>query len=264
MSTPPIVLTIAGSDSSGGAGIQADLKTIAANGCYGASVITAVTSQNTLGVKDVFTLPVEVIKSQFNAVIEDLDVQVIKIGMLGSIETIMIVDKLLENYMIPFVLDPVMTATDNTALLEDKSVEILKDTLLKKAFLITPNIPEAEILVGFDIKTVEDMKAACLQMNAESILLKGGHLEGNILVDVLYHEKQFYEFKHRKIQSKNTHGTGCTLASAIASHLANGAAMPEACEEAIAYVKKAIIENYPTGQGNGSLNHFYMIKEKNG
>lgn len=259
----PIVLTIAGSDSSGGAGIQADLKTIAANSCYGASVITAVTSQNTQGVKDIFDLPVEVIKSQFNAVVEDLDVQVIKVGMLGSVEAIMIVDKLLKKAKIPFLLDPVMSASDSTTLLKKDALSALK-SLIKKSFLVTPNIPEVEVLVGFDIKTVEDMKAACLQMDAQSILLKGGHLEGNILVDILYHDKQFYEFKHRKITTKNTHGTGCTLASAIASQLAKGLELPEACEEAIEYLKKAILENYPTGQGNGSVNHFYMIKDKNG
>ncbi len=260
---PPIVLTIAGSDSSGGAGIQADLKTIAANSCYGASVITAVTSQNTQGVKDVFDLPTKVIKSQFDAVVEDLDVQVIKVGMLGSVEAIMIVDKLLKKAKIPFVLDPMMLASDSTQLLKKDALSALK-SLIKKAFLVTPNIPEAEVLVGFEIKTVEDMKAACMQIDAQSILLKGGHLEGNVLVDVLYHDKQFYEFKHRKIVAKNTHGTGCTLASAIASHLAKGLELPEACEEAIEYVKKAILENYPTGQGSGSLNHFFMLGKKNG
>jgi len=259
----PIVLTIAGSDSSGGAGIQADLKTIAANGCYGASVITSVTAQNTLGISDIHDLPTSVIKSQFEAVIDDLDVKVVKIGMLNSKEIIMTVDKLLKKAKIPFVLDPVMSAKDSTSLLEESALKELK-SMMKKSFLLTPNIPEAEVLVGFEIKTVEDMKAACLQIDAQSILLKGGHLEGNILVDILYHDKNFYEFKHRKIQAKNTHGTGCTLASAIASQLALGETLPEACENAIEYVKKAILENYSTGQGSGSLNHFFMLKSKNG
>ena len=259
----PIVLTIAGSDSSGGAGIQADLKTIAANGCYGASVITSVTAQNTLGISDIHDLPTSVIKSQFEAVIDDLDVKVVKIGMLNSKEIIMTVDKLLNKAKIPFVLDPVMSAKDSTSLLEESALKELK-SMMKKSFLLTPNIPEAEVLVGFEIKTVEDMKAACLQIDAQSILLKGGHLEGNILVDILYHDKNFYEFKHRKIQAKNTHGTGCTLASAIASQLALGESLPEACENAIEYVKKAILENYSTGQGSGSLNHFFMLKSKNG
>jgi len=259
----PIVLTIAGSDSSGGAGIQADLKTIAANGCYGASVITSVTAQNTLGISDIHDLPTSVIKSQFEAVIDDLDVKVVKIGMLNSKEIIMTVDKLLKKAKIPFVLDPVMSAKDSTSLLEESALKELK-SMMKKSFLLTPNIPEAEVLVGFEIKTVEDMKAACLQIDAQSILLKGGHLEGNILVDILYHDKNFYEFKHRKIQAKNTHGTGCTLASAIASQLALGESLPEACENAIEYVKKAILENYSTGQGSGSLNHFFMLKSKNG
>ena len=259
----PIVLTIAGSDPSGGAGIQADLKTISANGCYGASVITVVTSQNTQGVKSVFDLSKEVIKSQFDAVIEDLDVQVVKIGMLDSVEVIMIVDKLLKKAKIPFVMDPVMSAKDSTPLLKKDALRVLK-SLIKKSILVTPNIPEAEVLVGFEIKTIEDMKAACLEIDAQSILLKGGHLEGNILVDILYHEKEFHEFKHRKIKTQNTHGTGCTLASAIASHLALGNELPVACENAIEYVKRAILENYPTGQGAGSLNHFFMLKGKNG
>ena len=260
----PIVLTIAGSDSSGGAGIQADLKTIAANGCYGASVITSVTSQNTLGIQDVFDLPSKVIKSQFNAVVSDLDVQVVKLGMLGSKEAIKMVHKLLKDYMIPVVFDPVMVSSDGTVLLEEDAIELLKTTLIKEAFLLTPNIPEAEVLAGFEIKTVEDMKAACLQIDAQNVLLKGGHLEGNILVDILYHDKQFYEYKHRKIITQNTHGTGCTLASAIASHVALEDDLPTACEEAIEYVKKAIIDNYPTGQGSGSLNHFFMNGKKNG
>ena len=257
----PIVLTIAGSDSSGGAGIQADLKTIAAHGCYGASVITSVTSQNTQGIQSVFDLPVEVIKSQFYAVMEDLDVQVIKIGMLSTLEAIMMVEKLLENYMLPVVIDPVMSASDSTSLLEKKAIEAFKTTLFKQAFLITPNIPEAEVLADMEIKTVEDMKVACTKIDAQNILLKGGHMEANILVDVLYHDGEFYEYKHRKIKTQNTHGTGCTLSSAIASNLACEMDLPSACDAAINYVAKAIIESYSTGKGSGSLNHCFMVKK---
>ena len=259
----PTVLTIAGSDSSGGAGMQADLKTIAANNCYGASVITSITSQNTLGVHDIYDLPTSVIERQFKAVVEDLDVKIVKLGMLNSKEIITVVDNLLKKSKIPFILDPVMSSKDSTSLLKSDALDALK-LLSKKAFLLTPNIPEAEILVGFEIKTVEDMKAACLEIDAPNVLLKGGHLEGNILVDILYHDKQFYEYKHRKIITQNTHGTGCTLASAIASHVALEDELPTACEEAIEYVKKAIIDNYPTGQGAGSLNHFFMNGNKNG
>ena len=256
-----IVLTIAGSDSSAGAGIQADLKTIAANGCYGASVITSITSQNTVGVSDIYDLPISVIESQFEAVVSDLDVKFVKIGMLHSDEIVKLVDLLLKKSKIPYVLDPVMSAKDSTTLLKNSAQEYLKSTLIKKAYLITPNIPEAEILTGMKIENIEDMKEACIKINAENVLLKGGHLNGDKLVDILYHEKKFFEYKHDKIITQNTHGTGCTLASAISSQLALGLSLPKACENAIAYVQKAIINNYAIGQGQSPLNHFFMLKD---
>ena len=256
-----IVLTIAGSDSSAGAGIQADIKTIAANGCYGASVITSITSQNTLGISDIYDLPISVIEHQFEAVVNDLDMKFVKIGMLNSDEIIMLVDLLLKKYKIPYVLDPVMSAKDSTSLLKDDALNEL-EKLVKNAFLTTPNIPEAEILAGMKIKTVEDMKAACLKIDTKNILLKGGHLEGDNLVDILYHKGEFYEFKHSKVHSQNTHGTGCTLASSIASQLALGIELPQSCEKGVEYTQKAILNNYRIGSGQSPLNHFFMLGEK--
>jgi len=258
----PIVLSIAGSDSSAGAGIQADLKTIAANGCYGASVITTITSQNTQGVQAVYDLPSSVIESQFNAVISDLDVRCIKLGMLNSEEIIEKVAALLVSVDIPFVLDPVMSAKDSTPLLENKALGSLLALLLPKAYLITPNIPEAEILTGLKIESLEDMKEACQKLEAENVLLKGGHLEGDKLVDVLSHDGAFEYFYHDRVNSKNTHGTGCTLASAIASHIALGYPLKVSCKWAIEYVQEAIKNSYDTGKGRGSLNHFYMIGDR--
>ncbi len=256
-----IVLSIAGSDSSAGAGIQADLKTIAANNCYGASVITSVTSQNTQGVNDIYDLPISVIESQFEAVVSDLDVKFAKIGMLNSDEIVMIVDLLLKKSKIPYVLDPVMSAKDNTFLLKNEALEVLKSSLLKEAFLVTPNIPEAEILTGITIECVEDMKEACIKLDAQNVLLKGGHLVGDNLVDILYHDGKFFEYKHPKMLTQNTHGTGCTLASAIASQLALGLKLPKACENAIDYVQQAIVNNYSIGLGQSPLNHFFMLED---
>jgi hydroxymethylpyrimidine/phosphomethylpyrimidine kinase len=180
--------------------------------------------------------------------------------MLNSDEIVMIVDLLLKKSKIPYVLDPVMRAKDNTSLLKNEAVEVLKNSLLPAAFLVTPNIPEAEILTGMDIETVEDMKQACIKLESENVLLKGGHLVGDDLVDILYHDGKFFEYKHSKIQSQNTHGTGCTLASAITSQLALGLSLPKACENGIEYIQKAIVNNYSIGLGQSPLNHFYMLE----
>ncbi len=256
----PTILTIAGSDSSAGAGIQADLKTIAAHGCYGASVITSVTAQNTTGVKSILQIPDFSIENQFNAVMEDLNVVAIKIGMLGNKEAIMILSKLLKDVDIPIILDPIMIASSGEELLEKEAIKALKEELFPKAYLLTPNIPEAENLTGMKIDTLMDMQEACTKLGTENVLLKGAHREGNIITDLLYHDGVFHEFTHRKIPAKNTHGTGCTLSSAIAANLSLGEELEEACDKAIKYVAKAILESYPTGKGNGSLNHLYNIK----
>lgn len=256
-----IVMSIAGSDSSAGAGVQADLKTIAAHGCYGASVITSITAQNTQGIDDVYDLPIEVLERQFEAVVSDLDVQYVKVGMLNSDANVMMVDMLLQKAKIPYIVDPVMSAKDSTSLLKNEATILLKEKLIKEAFLVTPNIPEAEVLTGMKISNLEDMKAACLKIESQNVLLKGGHLEGDDLVDLLYHDGEFFEYKHPKIDTKNTHGTGCTLASAISSRLALGEDLETACGSAIDYVQKAISDNYTIGNGHSPLNHFYMIKD---
>jgi hydroxymethylpyrimidine/phosphomethylpyrimidine kinase len=258
--SPPTVLTIAGSDSSGGAGIQADIKAISANKCYGASVITTITAQSTSGVTDIFDLPSSLIENQFNAVANDLDIKYIKIGMLNSVDIINSVHAVTKNRSIPYVLDPVMIAKDETKLLKDNAIELLKSTLLKNAYVITPNIPEAEVLTGLHVKDLESMKIACIklkEMGTQNILLKGGHLEKSELVDVLYFNEKFYYYRTPKLMTKNTHGTGCTLSSALASYLASGYSLDIACQKAIDYVQKAIISNFKVGKGRGPVNHFY-------
>jgi len=260
--SPPTVLTIAGSDSSGGAGIQADLKAISANKCYGASVITTITAQSTSGVTDIFDLPSSLIENQFNTVADDLDIKYIKIGMLNSVDIIKSVHAVTKDRNINYVLDPVMIAKDETKLLKDNAIELLKDTLLKGAFVITPNIPEAEVLTGLHVNDLESMKVACIwlkEMGAQNILLKGGHLEDSELIDVLYFDEKFYYYKTAKLITKDTHGTGCTLSSALAAYLARGFSLDIACQKAIDYVQKAILSNFKVGKGRGPVNHFYII-----
>jgi len=260
--SPPTVLTIAGSDSSGGAGIQADLKAISANKCYAASVITTITAQSTSGVTDIFDLPSSLIENQFNTVADDLDIKYIKIGMLNSVDIIKSVHAVTKDRNISYVLDPVMIAKDDTKLLKDNAIELLKNTLLKGAFVITPNIPEAEVLTGLHVDDLESMKTACIklkEMGAQNILLKGGHLEDSELIDVLYFDEKFYYYKTAKLMTKDTHGTGCTLSSALASFLAYGMSLDIACKKAIDYVQEAIISTYKVGKGRGPVNHFYKI-----
>jgi len=258
----PAVLTIAGSDSSGGAGIQADLKAISANKCYAASVITTITAQNTTGVTDVFDLPINLIENQFNTVVDDLDIKYIKIGMLNSIEIIKNVESFTKKRNIPYVLDPVMYAKGGFKLMNDDAIDVLKDTLIKGAFVITPNIPEAQILSGLHVDGLESMKACCIKLHklgAKNILLKGGHLDTTKMIDVLYFDEKFYYFETTKLTTKHTHGTGCTLSSALASFLARGFSLNDASKNAIKYVQNGILNNFKVGKGRGPINHFYMI-----
>lgn len=255
----PIVLTIAGSDSGGGAGIQADIKAISANGCYAASAITAITAQSTTGVSGIEGVSLDMIKQQINVVLEDMDVKVIKIGMLGSTEVIETVANCLPaNTRV--VLDPVMVAKDNTKLLAGDAIDSLVESLCPKAYVITPNIEEANIILNMQITSVEDMKAACIILANKcktNVLVKGGHLSGDLLVDVLYYKQQFYEFKTTRIDTINTHGTGCSLSSSIAANLAKGQSLDIATKNAIDYVQNGIIQNYPIGKGKGPINHFH-------
>ena len=253
------VLIIAGSDSGGGAGIQADIKSISANGGYAATAITAITAQNTMGVFGVHPVPVSILKQQIELVLSDIGADAIKIGMLHSAEVIQCVVKALKNYpKIPVILDPVMVAKGGHALLEPDAAEILKAELMPLATIITPNVPEAELLCGMKIKTLEDMKAAAKKLRGKtSILLKGGHMDGAVVQDVWLSNGIDFVFENPRIETKNTHGTGCTLASAIAANIAKKMPLTEAVSAARDYVYQAIKTAPNIGKGHGPLNHFW-------
>ncbi|REA57902.1 bifunctional hydroxymethylpyrimidine kinase/phosphomethylpyrimidine kinase [Dyadobacter luteus] len=260
----PTVLTIAGSDSGGGAGIQADLKTIAALGAYGTSAITALTAQNTLGVKAIHAVPAEFLEQQLDAVFEDITVDAVKIGMINTIEVAKVVATVLKRYQPAFVVfDPVMVSTSGAKLIQEETVEVLWTELFPIVDLITPNIDEAEILTGRKIRSVEEMKEACEQMldrGCKSVLLKGGHLIGPVLYDVLAQEQQeVITLQSDYIESKNVHGTGCTLSASIASYRALGYDLQNAVKHARIYIAGAIEagKNITTGKGSGPLNHSY-------
>lgn len=259
------VLTIAGSDSSGGAGIQADLKTISACGCYGMSAITAVTVQDTQGVRDIHPVPAEIVAGQIRAVLDDSGVDGIKIGMLYSPEVIERVAKVLSAYPgIPIVLDPVTVATSGDPLHRGDMMQAMTKRLFPLIRLLTPNIPETECLLG---EAVGADPAAAAERLAKrigcSVLIKGGHRQTDELVDVLYDVQtaRVSSFAHPRIDTPNTHGTGCTLASAITSFLAKGHALEEAVDRAQEYLQKAIISGsaYRIGRGNGPLHHFHLF-----
>ncbi len=261
------VLTIAGSDCSGGAGIQADLKTFSALGCYGMSVITALTAQNTRGVASVHAVPPAFVEDQLEAVFSDISVDAVKIGMLYSVEVIETVARQLKKHAVKnIVLDPVMIAQSGDSLLQDEAVDALKDFLMPLAAVATPNIPEASVFVDHHIITPDEMQQAVRQLasyGSKTILLKGGHLEGRESTDLLYicQEDRFIEFKAKRIPTRNNHGTGCTLSSAIASFLARGGDLETSVRYAKEYVTGAIQAGveYETGGGHGPLHHFYDL-----
>lgn len=261
------VLTIAGSDSGGGAGIQADLKTIAANGCYGMSVITALTAQNTLGVTGIHAVPVEFVAAQMEAVLSDIGVDAVKIGMLFSPELIRTVAENLQKFAIrTIVLDPVMVAQSGDKLLQDEAIEALKQYLIPLASLITPNLPETSVLLGRDIHTAEAIAAAAVDlaaMGCGNVLIKGGHLEGSDSDDCLYlgPEQRMVILPGERIATRNNHGTGCTLSSAIASFIARGETIENAVHRAKDYITGAIRAGaeYSIGHGHGPVHHFYRF-----
>lgn len=262
--TPPLALTIAGSDSSGGAGIQADLKTFSALGVYGASVITAITAQNTLGVSAVHDVPPEMVLEQMRAVLSDLDVRVIKIGMLSSAAIIKAVVSELETYQGFVVVDPVMIAASGDALLRNDAVEVLRARLLPRADLLTPNLPEASALLGssqaLNIEEQIQQAAALQQLGARAVLVKGGHGQGTESTDVLLDADGFVSvFRKPRLATRHTHGTGCTLSSAIAAQLAHGQSLTEAVSSAKDYVFEAIAaaDALRIGKGSGPVHHFY-------
>lgn len=256
------VLTIAGSDSSGGAGIQADLKTFCTNGVFGMSVITAITAQNTMGVFGVENISAQMVASQLDAVFCDIFPDAVKIGMVSSPEIIDVISqKLKEHGAKNIVLDPVMVSTSGAALITDDAYLSLTKKLIPMADVITPNIPEAQKLSGIQIKNESDMRAAAKIIGDKfnvPVLLKGGHgLEDSN--DLLYEDEEFTLFKGKHIDNPNTHGTGCTLSSAIASNLAKGMPMKKAIEEAKEYITKAIAAGLDLGRGSGPLKHNFMI-----
>lgn len=262
--TYPIVLSIAGSDSSGGAGIQADLKTFSALGVYGTTAITAITAQNTLGVHAQHPIPAEMVYNQIVAVLDDLHPSFVKIGMLSNPEIVMAVADALSKYPLSIVLDPVMVSSSGHRLLSVEAQEVIKQKLLPMATLITPNLPEMEALTGLPLSTYEEKeKAARCLMNsgAKAILLKGGHEEGDVKTDILFSNSatgiQSTLFTSETVATRNIHGTGCTLSSAITAFLARGLALEEAIVEAKKYISNAIQSgaNIAIGHGFGPVNH---------
>jgi len=257
------VLIIAGSDSSGGAGLQADVKTVTALGSYAMTAITAVTSQNTTGLISIVSIPAKEISKQIEFTSKDIKPDAIKIGMLHSVGIINSVLKSLNKIKVnKIILDPVMIAKGGTKLINNQTIKILKSKLMKKATLITPNIPEAEILTKTKINTVEDMIIAAkilLKLGAKNVLIKGGHLKSKIMKDIYLNKNEISIFKNRKINTKNTHGTGCTLSSAIATYYSCGKTLKKSCEMAVSYVNHAIGTGPKYGKGHGPINHLNTI-----
>ena len=254
------VLTIAGSDSGGGAGIQADLKTFAALGCYGMTAITALTAQNTVGVQD--AVPAAFLRAQIQSVIEDIGVDAVKIGMLHEPAIVEVVAWAIDHYQLRNVaLDPVMVATSGDRLIAEETVQVLVRELFPRATVVTPNLDEAALLLGHPITDAQDLEQEALRlidMGAPAVLLKGGHLPGDTVTDVLCcRGEAALHLSSPRIASRNVHGTGCTLSSAIAAHLALGLALPEAVREARAFILQAIAQGAEvvTGHGHGPLNH---------
>ena len=260
----PIALTIAGSDSCGGAGIQADIKTFSALDVYGASVITALTAQNTQTVSGIHDVPPQFVIDQIQTVLNDLDICAIKIGMLSNSPVIEAVATVLREFpAIPIVLDPVMVAKSGDKLLSDDALSALRDILCPLATLLTPNIPEAAMLLDLNeaqlIADIEKHARQLSTMTGGSVLLKGGHLESRNSSDVLVHEGAINSFEFTRIDTKNTHGTGCTLSSAIAAGLAKGFNLPDSVANATSYVHQAIVaaDQLSIGNGHGPVHHFH-------
>lgn len=257
----PTALTIAGSDSGGGAGIQADLKTFAAHGVYGTSAVTALTAQDTLGVSGVHTVPDDFVTAQIEAVAADLGCHAVKTGMLANSTIVEAVAAAVMSLDLPnLVVDPVMVAKSGDHLLDEEAVHALRWTLLRLARVVTPNIPEAEVLAKMSITSLADMKEAARRiamLKPSAVVIKGGHLAGPEVIDVLFENGEFHEWVGPRIEGPNTHGTGCTFAAAIAAQLAKGAALTAAVPAAKAYVEGAMRHGIPLGKGHRPLNHFW-------
>ena len=258
----PRVLSIAGSDSGGGAGIQADLKTIAALGCYGMTAVTALTAQNTLGVRSIHGVPPQMLRDQIDAVIEDVGAHAVKIGMLHSPEIVLTVAEAIDRHALTsVVLDPVMVATSGAVLIDGPAIALLVRELFRRAMVVTPNLDEASLLVGRPIndeRAMEEAAREMIRLGAQAVLLKGGHLAGDVISDLLVTlDDQIHWMRAPRIATSNTHGTGCTLSAAMAAYLALGRPLQEAVISARAYVRAALAagSDVQTGAGGGPLNH---------
>ncbi len=264
-SPPGRVLIIAGSDSGGGAGLQADVKTITALGGYAATAVTAVTAQDTTGVKGVWPLPLEAIEAQARAVLDDIGADAIKTGMLGEPEVVELVARLLDGPArgVPTVIDPVMSAKGGVELLSSPAVAALRDLLVPRAALLTPNAPEAEVLAGLPVDSLDGQRRAAerlLALGAKAVLLKGGHIPGERVIDLLATPRGETLFETERIHTRHTHGTGCTLASACAAGLAQGLALTDAVAQAWAYTAEAIRRAPGLGRGHGPLDHGWPLR----
>lgn len=259
------VLTIAGSDSSGGAGIQADLKAMSANGVFGMSVITSITAQNTTGVSAVFHLPISILEAQLDAIFSDISVACIKTGMLATTDIVSTVSRKLRDFgPSQLVVDPVMVAKGGHRLLEPEAMDLIKRELIPQATLLTPNIFEAEALSNTTIRTLAEAREAAkiiFKLGCRNVLIKGGHLSERPGTDLLYDGRFFKMYAAEFIDTPHTHGTGCTLASAIAAHMAKGTPIPDAIDLAKRYLTEAIRHGLAIGKGHGPTDHFYFLNQ---
>ena len=259
----PTVLSIAGFDGSGGAGIQADTKTISSLGCYAMNVLTALPVQNTQGVKNIFDIPVEAVKEQLDCLFEDIYPDSIKIGMVHNSKLVQTISDFLKDYKGSIVFDPVMVSTSGHRLIQEETIAAIKELLFPIAHIITPNLDEVSVLVGREISTVHAMEEVAdeiLSLGCNAALLKGGHLQSDILTSILIQKNQAAQyFESKRVQTKNTHGSGCSLSSAIASFLARGYHLEQSTENALMYINSAIkgSKDLVIGKGNGPLNHFF-------
>jgi len=260
------VLTIAGSDSGGGAGIQADLKTMLMLGVHGMSVVTAVTAQNSVGVHGVWPLPAEAVAAQFRAVVDDIGVDAVKVGMLGTAQVAAEVAKLLAGLdpAVPVVVDPVAVSKHGDALLADDALDVLRNELLPRATVVTPNLDEVRVLTGLTVTDVDGMREAAarmLELGPAWVLVKGGHLESDRAVDLLSNGPDEVTLTALRDETRHTHGTGCTLASAVAAYLARGRTVPEAVRAAKLFVTSAIAHGFPLGEGIGPVDHGWKLRQ---
>ncbi|TVT29384.1 bifunctional hydroxymethylpyrimidine kinase/phosphomethylpyrimidine kinase [Salinicoccus cyprini] len=259
MSRFPIALTVAGNDPTGGAGILADSKTFHSRGVYGMAAVTSLTAQNTMGVQDVFNVPVDFLEKQLYSVFSDETPHAMKSGMIATVDMMEIIARTADQYDIPYIIDPVMIATSGDALIEETSIDFLRESLLPAATSVTPNIHEAEKIAGIKIENATDIRKAAdifvKEIGVQSVIIKGGHLEGDA-VDYLFTRDTTIELSEPRIETSNTHGTGCTFSAAITAELAKGKTLEESFRLAKKYISSAIRNNPGIGKGNGPVNHF--------